>query len=391
MRILFLSNWFPYPPSNGSRLRIYSLLRGLARHHEITLLSFSEKPEIDNQSPEIHSICQAVYIVPIKSFNSNSIRAIFGFFSPTPRFISETFSVEMAHQINEILSSDQYNLVIASQLSTAIYRPYFQNYPAIFEEVEVGLFYGNFNQARSSKEKVRNGLTWVKYRNYLANLLKDFQLCTVVSEQEKQLISRVAPDFDTVEVIPNFIYPGNYNDNDTNPQSDHLIFTGPFRYPANHDAMVWFLDEIYPLIQSQVPEVHLTITGDHDNLPLPAASKVTLTGFVEDINPLIKSAKVNLVPIREGGGTRIKILEAMALGVPVVSTSKGAEGLEVFHGEHLLIADSAQGFAENVVRLLKDSELRNELIVRARNLVKTKYDMEAVIPQFEDLVQRVAQ
>jgi glycosyltransferase involved in cell wall biosynthesis len=211
----------------------------------------------------------------------------------------------------------------------------------------------------------------------------------VVSEQEKQLLSQLAPDFDSVGVIPNFIFHNYINENNTFPQSDHLIFTGPFRYLVNHDAMVWFLEEIYPLIQAVIPNVHLTITGDHDNLPLPAANNVNLTGFVEDIKPLIKSAKVNIVPIREGGGTRIKILESIALGVPVVSTSKGVEGLEVLDGKHLLIGDTPETFAQNVIRLLKDNDLRQDLIIRAQKLVKNKYDIEVVIPQFEGLVQKV--
>ena len=334
------------------------------------------------------SFCNDVQVVQEKSFNSNSLRSTLGLFSHKPRLINDTFSQEMAQRIQEILAADHYNLVIASQFGTAIYRSYFQDLPAIFEEVEVGQFYGKFSQARSVKERVRNGLTWAKYRNYLADLLQEFQLCTVVSEQEKQLVSYIAPEFDSVEVIPNFIYPSYDQDDAVSPQPEHLIFTGPFRYLANYDAMVWFLEEIYPLIQNQVPNVRLTITGDHDNLPLPDASNVTLTGFVEDVRPLIKSAWVNVVPIREGGGTRIKILEAMALGVPVVSTSKGSEGLEVEDGEHILVADTAEAFAEQVVRLLRDVELRQEMVHRARNLVKMKYDIEAVIPQFESLVQR---
>lgn len=297
--------------------------------------------------------------------------------------------MDMARRVEEILSTDKYDLVIASQLGTAVYRSCFRNLPAMFEEVEVGLFYGRFNQARSAGERFRNGLTWAKYRGYLARLVQDFQLCTVVSEQERQLLSQVVPAYKSIEVIPNFVNLADYDDVSATAQPNSIIFTGPFRYFANHDAMVWFLQEIYSQIQRQIPDVRLTITGDHANLPLPQASNVTLTGFVEDVRPLVASSWVSLVPVRMGAGTRLKILEAMAMGVPVVSTSKGAEGLEANDGEHLLIADTAQGFAENVVQLLKDSELRQEIIVRARNLVKLKYNMEAVIPQFESLVQKV--
>jgi hypothetical protein len=130
----------------------------------------------------------------------------------------------------------------------------------------------------------------MKHRHYVAGLLQEFQACTVVSEQEKRLLAQIAPGFKAVEVIPNFINLADYQVVSAIPQPNSLIFTGPFRYIANHDAMVWFLKEVYPIIQSQVPDVCLTITGEHANLPLPAASHVKLTGFVEDVRPLIASA-----------------------------------------------------------------------------------------------------
>lgn len=101
--------------------------------------------------------------------------------------------------------------------------------------------------------------------------------------------------------------------------------------------MVWFLDEVYPIIRQNVPQLRLTITGDHAGKPLPSADGVTLTGFVDDVRPLIAGAGAAVVPIRQGGGTRLKILEAMAVGTPVVATSKGAEGLDVTDGENILL------------------------------------------------------
>jgi len=174
------------------------------------------------------------------------------------------------------------------------------------------------------------------------------------------------------------------------PEPGTLIFTGSFRYFANHDAMVWFLGQVYPRIQAQAPDVHLTITGDHANLPLPCTEGVTLTGFVEDVRPLIATAWISVVPLRLGGGTRLKILEAMALGTPVIATSKGAEGLEAQQEEHLLIADTPEAFVEAVVRVLKEPELRRRLTDNAYQLVRDKYDWAVVMPRFLNLVERVA-
>ena len=145
-----------------------------------------------------------------------------------------------------------------------------------------------------------------------------------------------------------------------------------------------------PRLQAEIPDVCLTITGDHANLPLPSTENVTLTGFVDDIRPLIASSWISLAPIQVGGGTRLKILEAMALRTPVVATSKGAEGLDATPGEHLLIADTPEAFAATTVRLLREPELRQYLADNAYQLVSQKYDWAAAMPQFLNLVDRVA-
>jgi glycosyltransferase involved in cell wall biosynthesis len=153
--------------------------------------------------------------------------------------------------------------------------------------------------------------------------------------------------------------------------------------------MQWFLSEVYPIVQARVPAVKLVITGKNNAATLPAAENVTLTGFVEDIRPLIASAWISLAPLQVGGGTRLKILEAMALGTPVVATRKGAEGLEAADGEHLLVADTPAQFAEAVVRLLQDRKLRQKLATNSCQLVREQYDWSVIMPEFLDLVEEV--
>lgn len=391
MNILFLSNWFPYPPSNGSKLRIYNLLRGITRSHEVTLLSLSDKRGNDLNLQKLQSICKGVYVFPRKTFDPGSIQARLGFLSFTPRSIRDTFSPEMARYIQDLQEQDDFDLVIASQIDTAGYHRYFKNKPSIFEEVEINVLFENFARASSPYQRFRQGLTWIKHRRYVARVLKDFNACTVASEQEKELVSNVFPGNTSIEVIPNCIDLADYESVCETPQAGSLIFTGSFRYHANYDAMVWFLEEIFPGIQVQIPDVHLTITGDHSNLPLPNYNNTTLTGFVDDVRPLIASAWVSLAPLRIGGGTRLKILEAMALKTPVVATSKGAEGLDVEHEVNILIADTPREFAEAVVRLSKECDLRQELVENAYQLVLQKYNWPFVMPRFLDLIQKTAQ
>jgi len=390
MRVLFTSAWFPYPADNGIKLRIYNMLRGLASHHQVDLVTFADQPDADAKAPELTALCRTIQVVPLKPYRPNSLRALLGFFSSTPRSIVDTFSSRMSQLIYHTISQESIDVVVASEMTTATYWQAFSGKPALFDDLEIGVFESQIVKAPSSLRRLRHQLTQVKQRHYLSRLLPHFQACTVVSEQERALLRRAVPSYEPIEVIPNCVNLADYLGLRVTPEPGTLIFTGSFRYFANHDAMVWFLEQVYPHIQTQVPDVHLTITGDHANLPLPATDGITLTGFVEDVRPLIAAAWISVVPLRLGGGTRLKILEAMALGTPVIATSKGAEGLDAQPNEHLLIADTPEAFAEAVVRLLKKPELRQRLTDNAYQLIREKYDWAVVMPHFLNLVDRVA-
>jgi len=389
MRILFLSRWYPYPPSNGSKLRIYNLLRGLADCHEVTLISFADEPDGELDLVGLQSLCRNIQIVPWKPFQPESSKALLGFFNPKPRSFIDTFSSKMKECIEQELSSNIYDAVIASQIDMAAYSPFFRQTPALFEEIEVGVHYEQFMQAASLRHRLRYGLTWLKHRHYLSSLLHNFQACTVVSEKERRTIAPIVNGSTITEVIPNCINLADYRGFQDPVQPNTLIFTGAFSYFPNYEAMKWFLANVFPLIQSQNRNVHLTITGNHGNRSLPPATNVTLTGFVDDVRPLIARSWVSIVPLHTGGGTRLKILEAMALGTPVVATSKGAEGLDAIADEHILIADTPNAFAKAVLRLLNESELRQRLSNNAYRLVQDKYDLAISMPNFLSLVEQV--
>ncbi len=191
-------------------------------------------------------------------------------------------------------------------------------------------------------------------------------------------------------VVPNgaFIdkdwqYPGS-------PHEGELIFNGALTYHANFDAMEYFLKDIFPRVRKEMPQVSLKITGTTKGVPLdslPEYDNVEFTGFLDDIKPLMANSWACVVPLRIGGGTRLKILEAMSLGTPVISTVKGAEGLDVVHGEHLLIANDAEQFSRQTIQLLTDESLRQKLSLQARRLVEEKYDWQCIQQHFCELVE----
>lgn len=388
MRILFLSRWFPDPPDNGAKLRILNLLRGLAGEHEVHLLSFADDPAAVNLKT-LETFCRSVTAVQWREYQPGSRRALLGLFDPLPRSLVDTHSPEMEQEIRRALDRKTFDLVITSQWQMTAYRHQFAGLPALYEEIEIGVLHGQVARAASAAARLRAGLTWRKHHRYLLDLLSGGQPCTVVSEQEKQLLAGVVRPA-VIHVIPNGVALDEYARINETPLPDSLIFTGSFRYRPNHEAMLWFIQQVLPRIQAQVPGVRLTITGDAAGLALPENSCVTHAGFVEDVRPRIARSWVSIAPLQVGGGTRLKILEAMALGTPVVSTGKGAEGLAARHGVHLAIADSADDFARQTVTVLLDAALRERLSVNGRELIRTRYDWRVILPEFLKVVDEAA-
>ncbi|MFV2044123.1 MAG: glycosyltransferase [Anaerolineales bacterium] len=389
MRILFMSAWYPDPPNNGSKLRIYNLLRGLSKEHNVSLLAFSgQDPGI--RSTKLNALCSEVHVIPKRSFNPLSVRATLGFFGSRPRAIADTYAPDMALQIHRQIESNPPDLLLASQWQMAAYWQSFGSVPAIFEEAEAGIFEAKIEAARTPLHRLRHRLSILKLRYYSRDLLPRFRVCTVVSTVEEMRLRRLAPQYHAIEVIPNGVDLAAYRDVCGAPVSNTLVFTGSLRYFANYDAMVWFLDRVFPKIKTRVPDARLVIVGDHANRALPLDDDIILTGLVDDIRPLVASSSVSIAPIRLGGGTRLKILEAMALRSPVVATSIGAEGLDAEHDEHLLIADTPEAYAEAVIRVLGDARLRRRLSSNAHQLVRENYDWPVILPRFLSLLERAA-
>ena len=384
MRILFLSRWYPYPPDNGSKIRVYGLLRGLCERHDVTLVSFHDPAE-NPGAPDLPGP-SLIRVSPFREFDRRSGRALLGYLSAAPRYLVDTHSTQMEQLIRQTVRDTRFDVVIASQLSMAAYHESFRGIPSIFEEAELGTYVPAHGH---SSARLRQRLTWAKHTRYMSRLLGNFACCTVASDVERDLLAGVAPRRVPLHVVPNSV--------DTDPVAggmsrvpDSLIFTGSVRYAPNRDAIAWFRNEIFPEVRTKVPSVRLTITGDADPLFPPPAPDVILTGRVQDVRPLVAASAVSLAPIRVGGGTRLKILEAMAAGTPVVATSKAAEGLGAHAGTHLMIADTPREFADAVHSLLRDPAGARQMADRAWHLCHERYDARTVATQFLRLVDRVA-
>lgn len=394
MKILFLSAWFPYPPDNGSRIRVFNLVRQLAREHDVTLLAFSQSDVVsEERMREMRRDCAGVGVVPRTPFRPGSLRSLVGFFSPQPRSFVDTFSPHMAKLVEAAVARERFDVVVASEIDMAPYATAIDVRPRILEDLELTVLREKFETQRHLHRRLRYRLMWWKTRRFTARLLRQFDGCTVVSEGEQVDVRRIAPASCPVAVVPNGVDVTDYGRDFGPPQPDTLIFPGALTYDVNFDAMAFFLEEIFPRIRAERPGVTLHITGRTEGVPvdrLPLGEGVTLTGYLDDVRPTVAGSWACVVPLRQGAGTRLKILESMALGTPVVATSKGAEGLAVTPGEELLIADDPAAFAAQVVALLGDPAMRERIRRAGRQLVRERYDWNVIGGRVRGLIDDAA-
>jgi len=392
LRILFLSTWFPFPPDNGSKLRVYHLLAALAKRHEVTLASFAFDTAQPKQADELRTWCRNIRTVPVNPFEVNRASTLSTFLSPDPVTCRPVPS--MSRLVDDVFGAQHFDVVIASTEMMAVYAQ--QAPPATARVLEEHnamsrWAYERYMQTGNPVQRARRWVSWRKSRRHEARLFPRFDLITMVSEADRRAALHVVDGHRVrVEVVPNGVDCIHNQPSLTAPRPGALVYNGSLTYSANYDAVQWFLAEIYPRIKEHRPDVSLAVTGSTkgvDTAALALDDSVTLTGYVEDVRIPVAEAAACVIPIRQGGGTRLKILEAMALGTPVVATRKGAEGLEVVDGEHLLLADDAEHFASRTVELLSDANLRSRLAANARRLVEERYDWAAIGACFVSLVE----
>lgn len=393
MRILFLSRWFPYPPDNGARLRIYNLLRYISRIASIDLLAFHSAPVQLEMLEMGRRDCHMIGIVPYKPFRPSTLQAILGFFNSKPRSVVATHSKDMAQRVKYALSGNSYDLVIASERDMADYLDGIEHPTAILEELELSTFYEAYTHEQALTRRIRSGLTWWKAARYYRRILEGFAASTVVSEDEKRVVHHVTPAGHLLEVIPNGIDLAYYQALEAQPQEYTILYCGSLTYDANFDAVYFFLEEIFPQVLDACPQAKLRVTGALHGVDLGKLRRsehVEFTGYLEDVRPIIAKSWVSVVPLQIGGGTRLKILESLAMGTPVIATRKGAQGLAIQSGEGMLIADSPQRFGQYVVDVFEQPELRRSLSMAGKISVRI-YDWERIGPQFNRLVLDLAQ
>ncbi len=390
MRILFLSRWYPFPADNGSKVRVFQLIKELSRRHEVWLASFCEEPLDGARIAGMKAYCKRVEVAQYRRFNPGSMKSITGVFSSKPRSEVDTYSPEFAALVQRMAGEASFDCVVASQFDTASYALNVKGVPRVLEEIEIGIYAEQARRAQGAINKARKQMMWSKWRSYIRSILAQYDGCTVVSQPEIAPIQAAAPDFSHIAVVPNGADLERFTGNFGVPCPDTLVYTGALTYYVNFDAMKFFIGEVLPRIQQARPDVRLLMAGRTDGVPLdqlPKNDAAQCVGYVSDIRKFVAEGWVSVVPERVGGGTRIKLLESLALGTPVVATKWAVTGVDVVNGRDLMYSDDPVRLAEDVVAILSSEQLRADLSRHGRELIEDKHDWRVIGAQLEGFIK----
>lgn len=392
MRILVVDEEIPFPLNSGKRLRTFNLLKHLALRHEIIFVCRQHEATetTDRQALEQVGIKTVVapHLIPKKEGFKFYLALFANLFSKYPYSVSSHYSKQLIDIIRHAMQKNLFDLIHCEWTPYAVNLRPFLPVPSVVvaHNVEAMIWQRNFEVEPNLLKKWYIYFQWKKMERFERNSFSLFTRTVAVSEQDKGVIAQWIPE-DQIDVVQNGVDVDYFKPSDIPEKPHSLVFTGAMDWRPNVDCMLYFLDEIWPLVLQSFPDSTLTIAGRR---PMDALKKhvvntrsVVLTGTVDDIRTFIEKASIYIVPLRVGGGSRLKILEAFSMYKPVVSTSVGAEGLEVMPGRDLLLADDPQSFAAAIGRLFQDADLRKRLGFSGRVLVEKNYQWKVLSEKLE--------
>lgn len=383
--VLFLTLSLPVPPNDGGRLRSYHFLKHIASHSKVTLATFSDKSEIDNQSEALAELCSDILWLPTPVDKSRSsldkasdVRRRYPV--ALKQYRSDTIGSRLASRIN----SHQFDIVHLDHLYLAQYRSLFTMLPVLINYPDVeAIKQKRIMASRQDKYRPRWLMAWLellRWRRYELDSARSCNTVVVASEIDADYFRNRIADVPIV-VVPNGIDTEIFSPIDQPVDNANLVFVGNMSYMPNIDAVLWFYEDMMPGLLEKRPEIHLTVVGRDPPEAIRSLGEldsITVTASVNDVRPYYHNAALSIVPLRAGSGTRLKILEAMALGVPVVSTSVGSEGLQLINGKDIVVSDEAENFAFNVLNLLDQPDKRGNIARHARRTVEKYYDWSEI-------------
>jgi polysaccharide biosynthesis protein PslH len=390
MRVLVLSPFYPFHEDNGSKMRIMTLLRSL-EGHDVRLVAFrDEGDETDEIDPG--TLCRDIILFDRPKISG--WRVLKNHMSLRPLLAERFFMKKAADKIRSTVEEGRIDIVIAETLLMSRYLPHAGRAFRILDEHNL-----EFVRAERRAKTVRHPLKKLyqdgirrRMQRYELNILSGCHMAWVCSEEDRAALQSLGVRT-RLKVVPNAVDTEVFRPAGRDRDFRKIVFLGTLWYEPNADAVEFFAAEILPGVRNRFPDVTFVAVGDPRKNPRDGKIRnvdVVFTGYVPDVRPHIGDAAVFAVPLRMGSGTRLKILTAMAMGLPVVSTSIGAEGLDVADGENILIADTAEDFRDRIIALLENPGLGMAVGNQGRHLAEARYSRTAVQRDLSDFWKTLA-
>ena len=382
--LLYLAPQVCWPPSSGSQLRNFYLASQLALKTHLTYLSFAESPPVATPASDKRGQVLTV----LRDQDYTPLKLLRGILGRTPLPVLNYSSRSMAQVLRKLLEDNDFAVVQVEGLHLANYLPIIRaarSKPFVvcdWHNVESELMLRYAERISNPARRIYARTTARKMEAMEQRILGEFDAHLVVSERDRLRLQAIAPHA-RIFVIENGVNVEYFTDDESPVEvlRHRLVFTGLMDYHANVDAAVHFARTVWPGVYAQRPDLTFTLVGRNPNSEVQSLAElpgVEVTGQVPDVRPYFREAVAAVVPLRIGGGSRLKILEAMASGVPVVSTSLGAEGLAACDGEHILLADTDDDLRRALLELVDDESLRHKIAASARSLIVERYDWPVI-------------
>jgi len=384
MKILWITDSLPQAHSGGAATIYYNLIKQVARHHQVVLASLAHSSEEEREARTLSGFCQRIETVVVRKGRRSLRKAVRVLTSDAPPLNRHFWSEELAARIRRVCGEERIDVV---QIEHAYMAPYVHCVGGggtprrVLSFHNIGRTYYRRLIALEKRPRLKAELVlgWLRSRRWERRILRHFDACLTLSTHDWRQLDAEAQR--KGHVVPHGIDTEALQPLAETPESQELLMVGNMSYIANEDALRFFAKRIFADIRAEVPGVHVTVVGRNPPRDISegfAPDAFTITGGVDSVTPYYRRAALLAVPLRAGSGVRGKILEAMALGRPVVSTTIGCEGLDVTHGKELLIADRPSDFAGCTLQLLRNPALRATLREAGRRLVETQHGWSKV-------------
>jgi polysaccharide biosynthesis protein PslH len=395
VRILWLNAGLLLPLDKGGKLRTWHLMRHLARRHSITYVCFADPNEKKEHREGMVEVCNSLVTVPrsdpAKGSTAFYMDAVRHVVNALPYAVGKYQSDEYAGRVQYLLQHGRFDVMVADFLPPVANLPKSIPVPAVLftHNVEAEIWRRHAENASNPLSRILLKQQWHRMLRFEREALTRFDLVLGVSDTDRETFARLYPGAlrRSVHVVQTGVDTAYFTPMPGQERPRHLVFTGSMDWLPNEDGVLYFVRDILPRLRAIEPDITLSIVG---RTPTPAVQRlaaengIAVTGRVDDVRPHVAAAEVYIVPLRIGGGTRLKIFEAMSMAKAVVSTTVGAEGLPVTPGRDIVLADDPAAFADAVVQLIRDREKRQSIERAARDLVVQKYDWAAVSRDFEE-------